>query len=486
MSVNTQLLPDHRYSVGAKTPERKAGQAGTLLVIPTYNEAGSIERLLEEIHKEQLDLDILVIDDHSPDGTGALVEALAARLPTRVMHRKGKLGIGSAHKDGFRYAIAHDYPFVMTMDADFAHRPSYLRTMLSQADSADVIVASRYLEGGGLSGWGALRLMITHTAHWLTTHALRLPYDCTGGFRLYRTSVLRGIDLAHIQSEGYAFLIELLFHLQEKACSIKEIPIVISARNIGASKISRYEIVNAAKTLLRLSLRRRRPATRQAIGWDEYWLRAQQKHQNGLYASLAAFYRRQIISRSADAVLSRYFDNAPGHEYLHAGCGSGGSDSRIALDRPRFHSFDLSFVALTMNREQASPLRRVFVCGNLFALPYRSDSVDGIFNFGVMEHFVEQDIERILSEFHRVLKPRGRIVLFWPPNFGLSVIVLTSWLWLVNRFRKRPMALYPDDVSRVKSFRWVRNLMARNHFTAIRTRFGPTDLFTFVVVVAEK
>ncbi len=228
----------------------------TLLVIPTYNEAGNIERLLSQIRAEEFGFDLLVIDDNSPDGTGALVEALAERLPVRVMHRPSKLGIGSAHKAGFRYAMDHGYGHVMTMDADFAHSPSNLASMLSCADHADVVVGSRYLSGGGLTGWPLWRRIITHTAHWLTTHLLGLPYDCTGGFRLYDTAVFEQVNFEAIQSDGYAFLTELLFTIVQNGFTVYELPIVINFREHGASKISPIEILRAIKTLMRLSYQR--------------------------------------------------------------------------------------------------------------------------------------------------------------------------------------------------------------------------------------
>ena len=225
--------------------------------------------------------------------------------------------------------------------------------------------------------------------------------------------------------------------------------------------------------------------TREA-NWDNYWLKAQGKRQRGLYERLAEFYRCYLIAPLGASMLSRYFPNESGKQYLHAGCGSGGSDQRITLDCPVFHSLDLSFTALTMNKQQVRGTNRRFICGNLFFLPYKSGTIDGIFNFGVMEHFVERDIEKILAEFHRVLKSDGNVILFWPPNFGLSVVTLTSCLWLLNKFRKQSISLYPDEVSRIKSFKWVRGLMTRNNFKVIKTHFGAKDLFTFVVVVAQK
>ena len=226
------------------------------MVIPTYNEAENLPRLIREIVKEKLPLDILVIDDHSPDGTGRAAEGLKSEAPVTVLHRAEKLGIGTAHKEGFRYAIQRGYRWVITMDADFAHSPRYLRQLIAGSNFADVVVGSRYLPGGGLAGWNWPRRLLTHTAHWLTTTCLGIPYDCTGGFRLYPVSLLQEINLDEIRAEGYAFLIEMLFHVRKKGHTVGQVPIVISSRHRGKSKISRAEILRAVKTLCRLSLQR--------------------------------------------------------------------------------------------------------------------------------------------------------------------------------------------------------------------------------------
>ena len=231
-------------------------RADTLLVIPTYNEAGNLERLIREVGAQALPLEILVIDDNSPDGTADLAEALSKEFPLKVLRRKGKLGVGSAHKEGFRYALEHGYGAVMTMDADFAHSPEYLREMLRQGEASDVVVGSRYLTGGGLSGWSLPRRLLTHTAHRLTVSLLGIPYDCTGGLRLYRSSLLRQIDFDGIRSEGNAFLIEMIFRISRRGFSVSQIPIVIPTRRLGESKVSQSEILRALKTVCRLSLQR--------------------------------------------------------------------------------------------------------------------------------------------------------------------------------------------------------------------------------------
>ena len=223
-----------------------------------------------------------------------------------------------------------------------------------------------------------------------------------------------------------------------------------------------------------------------AAEWDLYWAKAAGTRKPGLYEAIAQVYRNQIISRSTARTLARYFEDAPDRVYLHAGCGSGGSDRRIRLLRPRFHFLDIAPGALALHRQQPLSLRRFHLGGDLFSLPYREGSLDGIFNLGVMEHFREPEIEKILAEFRRVLKPGGKVVLFWPPEFGLSVMALGMFLGVVNRFRKEPLKLHPDEVSRVRSFRWVRELMEKNRFQLCRLHFGWGDLFTHVVVVARK
>ncbi len=222
------------------------------------------------------------------------------------------------------------------------------------------------------------------------------------------------------------------------------------------------------------------------MSWDLYWSRAHRPERRGLYQRIAKLCRDQIISRSAARILARHFQDDPQRRYLHAGCGSGGSDQRIRLPRAQFHFLDISPVAIRLHWEQAMKLRRQYLCGDIFRLPYANGSMDGIFNFGVMEHFTQGQIRRILAEFHRVLRPGGRVVLFWPPEFGLSVLVLSNFLRVVNAFRKEPLALYPEEISRIRSFRWVREILQRSRFRVLGTEFGPGDLFTYVAVAASK
>ncbi len=228
----------------------------TLLVIPTYNERENAAPLIETIHQRHLGIDFLVVDDHSTDGTAAVVDELARHCPLTVIHRARKLGIGSAHKVGLRYALEHDYTYVMTMDADFSHSPEYLQPMLQQAETADVVIGSRYVSGGGFDHFAKHRLLLTKTVHWMTTHLLDLPYDCTGGLRRYRVAMLRRLDMRLVPSNGHAFLIEMVFQIKQSGGVILEYPITFRPRRLGCSKVSGAELVRAAASFARLSLQR--------------------------------------------------------------------------------------------------------------------------------------------------------------------------------------------------------------------------------------
>ncbi len=220
--------------------------------------------------------------------------------------------------------------------------------------------------------------------------------------------------------------------------------------------------------------------------WDHYWRRTRETHTRGFYERIAEFYRDQIISRSAARILRRELQDSENRLYLHAGCGSGGSDRRIVFQKARFHFLDISPIALDLHRRQPLNIRRSYLGGNLFALPYPAGAADAIFNFGVMEHFTEREIGFLLEEFHRVLKPGGRVILFWPPNFGLSVLALSAFIGVANRFRKTPLKFHPDEVSRIPSFPWARAVLARHRFQTIRMEFGWKDLFTYVAVIARR
>lgn len=232
------------------------------IVIPTYNECGNIERLVSAILALPIDAQVIVVDDNSPDGTGALVAEMAART-ARVhgVHRSAKLGLGTAHIAGMRRAFALDLDPIVTMDADYSHHPRYIPGLLAGLGACDVMIGSRYAPGGGMEGRAAgLRLVSWGANRFARTLLALRAGDCTSGFRAYRRSVLESLDLDHVFSNGYSFLIEMLFLCQARGWRIGETAIVYQDRSVGTSKISRAEIYKATYTVLRLAGRRLRTA----------------------------------------------------------------------------------------------------------------------------------------------------------------------------------------------------------------------------------
>lgn len=227
-------------------------------IIPTYNERENLPRLVGQLESLGLDLDVVVVDDNSPDGTGALADELAcSRDHLHVLHRPGKLGLGTAHLDGFRYALSNGAQRILTMDADFSHHPRYVSDLLAASERYDIVIGSRYVSGGGTRHWPWTRVLLSWGANTVARLSLGLEaHDCTAGFRCYRRCVLESLDLGSIRSDGYSFLLELIYRCQLQGWRIGEVPIVFVDRQRGASKISRQEIYKAAYTVLRLRVER--------------------------------------------------------------------------------------------------------------------------------------------------------------------------------------------------------------------------------------
>jgi dolichol-phosphate mannosyltransferase len=221
-----------------------------LVAVPTYNERENVERLIAEIEGAGLDLDLLFLDDHSPDGTGTLLEALKEGHPRlTVLHRAGKLGIGSAHLDAIAWAYERGYRLLVTMDADFTHPPSYLPDLASRAEGADVVVGSRYLLGNSLDEWTLFRRWLTRGGHLLTRTLLGLQEDASSAYRLYRLDRIPRTVFSLVRAKGYSFFFESLYVLRLNGFVIGEIPIVLPARASGRSKMG---LLDACKGLLHL------------------------------------------------------------------------------------------------------------------------------------------------------------------------------------------------------------------------------------------
>lgn len=239
------------------------------VIIPTYNERENLPPLTRELLSlAQVD-HLIVVDDNSPDGTGELAEKLAEKEPRIVVvHRPGKQGLGRAYVAGFRRAMKLGADVIITMDADFSHHPRYIPAMLSRlAESYDIVIGSRYVAGGGTRHWGVERQFLSAGANMVARLSLGLrAHDCTAGFRAYRRHVLESIPLDEIRSNGYSFLVEMLYRCQQAGFRVGEIPIIFEDRRHGQSKISREEIYKAMLTVFRLALDRllrlgrRRPA----------------------------------------------------------------------------------------------------------------------------------------------------------------------------------------------------------------------------------
>lgn len=228
-----------------------------LVVVPTYNEALNIERLIAEILAQGRQFDVLVVDDNSPDGTGDLVAALAAQnARVHLIRRPGKLGLGSAYITGFHYGLQRGYAYICEMDADFSHQPHYLPVLLSQAETqADVVLGSRNIPGGRVENWSWVRQLISKGGSWYARTILELPvHDCTGGFKCFRANVLQQLGLDAIRSNGYSFQVEMNYRCHQAGFRIREVPIVFPDRVAGKSKMSRRIIWEAALMVWKLRL----------------------------------------------------------------------------------------------------------------------------------------------------------------------------------------------------------------------------------------
>jgi dolichol-phosphate mannosyltransferase len=228
-----------------------------LVSIATYNERDNLEPLVKEIHAAVPAADVLVVDDNSPDGTGALADRLAAADGrVHVLHRAGKLGLGTAILAGMRYALEHGYDLFVNMDADFSHHPRYLPALLAGMHDHDVMIGSRYVPGGGTANWPLSRRLMSRGVNGLVRVLMRLPVrDASGGYRCYRVATLRRTDLANLLSRGYSFQQEVLHRCRRAGARLGEAPILFEDRRAGATKVNPREAARSMSVLLRLGLR---------------------------------------------------------------------------------------------------------------------------------------------------------------------------------------------------------------------------------------
>lgn len=485
-----------------------------LIFIPTYNEAQNVGRIFEEIDALDLNTDFLFLDDNSPDGTGGIIDGIAKKNEhVYTIHRQGKQGIGSAHMDGIMWAYNRGYDTLITMDCDFSHSPGYLPEFIKNGEEYNIVIGSRYKKENSLKGWSIHRKILTHLGHFLTKLFLKMPHDATGAFRVYSLSQIPLDVFKLIQSKGYSFFFESLYILNCNQFSIKEIPIELPSRTYGHSKMSWRDafqsLVRLVKTFWRTKAHKEtiyyRKKTKEINEsgfiadekpyipngtlnaqqiekeWDIYWNK--KKGSSGaLYDFIAVFYRKYIIKRTLNKHINRNFKS--NSLLLHAGCGSGQVDTDVT-NMLNVAAMDISWPALEIYRKY-NPKVFKLVHGDIFNIPEENEKYDGIYNLGVMEHFYEGEIIKILNEFNRVLKPDGKIVLFWPPEFGLSVMFLKAVHFILNNIFNKNIKLHPDEVCRVKSKEQIKDLLLKANFHIEYFSFGLDDLFTHAIIVATK
>jgi dolichol-phosphate mannosyltransferase len=226
----------------------------TLIIIPTYNEKENVEKLLELIYEVKNDVNILIVDDNSPDKTYEIIEKLMEdKYKDRlfIIKRAGKLGLGTAYIAGFKWALERDYNYIFEMDADFSHNPKYIPDFLKEIETHDLVIGSRYVPGGGVVNWGVIRKFISRGGSLYSRVILGAPIkDFTGGFKCFRRETLEKLNLDKIVSNGYSFQVELNYKVWLKGMKIKETPIIFEDRTLGQSKMSKKIFLEAILKVL--------------------------------------------------------------------------------------------------------------------------------------------------------------------------------------------------------------------------------------------
>jgi len=473
-----------------------------LIFIPTYNEAEYVANIFRRIRALDASIDILFLDDNSPDGTGNIIDMIKEQNQgVFAIHRTGKLGIGSAHKRGIEWAYDNRYDLLLTMDCDFTHSPEDIPTFINLSTESDVVIGSRYLRPGSLKDWSVFRRMLTGLGHRLTVSLLDMKYDASGAYRLYRLDHIPPQVFDRVYSNSYSFFFESLYIIMLNKHKIVEFPIDLPSRTYGHSKMCLRDMFQSVLLLVYLFLKTKldreallctaiseRGASSMNLSdnscsrdWDSYW---KPKHtvSGAIYDLIASFYRKVFIRPTLERFLKKYFK--PNSKLLHAGCGGGQCDSVISREF-WIVPLDISFPALSRYYDYSDG-KCAKVCGDLMNLPAVDGCFDGVYNLGVMEYFDEDQIRTILMEFSRVLKSEGRVVLFWPPRFGLSVMFLKSVHFIVNRLMRKSLKLHPEEITLVSSRKQVENILESAGFTLVEYHFGAYDFFTHVVVVAQR
>ncbi len=469
-----------------------------LIAIPTYNESDNVKQIYKRIKSTKLNSDILFVDDNSKDGTSKIIKEIQKKdKSVFLISRKRKLGIGSAHQEAINFAYLKKYKKLITMDCDFTHKPEDIKKFLEKERTGNVIVGSRYISKGSLSEWNIIRKFLTLMAHFSTTNLLKMPYDATSAFRLYDLEKIPKDIFLKVESNSYSFFFESMFILHVNKFKIKEVSIELPARTYGSSKMTFKDIYTSLILLLKTfylfntykdlfiytpqALSPSKNKTNVEEEWDEYW-KFDKKNRKILYDTIAIFYRKYIIKKNLNRHIRVNFKKNA--NVLHAGSGGGQVDADI-IKYIKITALDISTGALNLYKRQYGENCEI-IHGSIFKIPTKKESFDGIYNLGVMEHFTEKEILNILKEFKRILKKNGKIVLFWPPSFGISVLFLNSMHFILNNILGKKIRLHPEEITKVKSRKQIKDLFLKSGFELEKFNFGPRDLFTYVVIVAKK
>ena len=230
----------------------------TLVVLPTFNERENLVPLVDAVARHLPAAAVLIVDDNSPDGTGQIADQLTSeREEVYVLHRAGKLGLGTAYVEAFKWALARDFEVVLEMDVDFSHGPHYLPQLVGALDDADLVIGSRYVVGGGTENWSPMRQFISQGGNWVARIGLGIhTHDATGGYRAFRRSTLERLQFDELSLRGYGFQIEVVYQVEQLGLKIREVPITFVERAAGHSKMSKTIVLEAVVHIVRRRLRR--------------------------------------------------------------------------------------------------------------------------------------------------------------------------------------------------------------------------------------
>ena len=468
-----------------------------IVIIPTYNEIQNIDNLITLLLSNNYKYDLLFIDDNSPDKTYEIIENYKKKNNNiNLIIRSQKLGIGSAHLDGIFWAYQNNFDTVITMDGDLSHSPKIIDNFIKYSQDCDILIGSRFINKKSLQNWSIFRFFLTHLGHILTRIFLSLPYDATGGFRVYNISNIDSNVFNLTKSRGYSFLFESLYHLHNNKYIIDEKEIMLPTRVYGSSKMKFNDMFISLKMLLILYFNKlffkqknnfykkillnESLIDKERYEWDEYWSK-KRSLINSVYSLIAVFYRIIIIKPTLNYFVLKHFKK--NSLLLHAGSGGGQVDTYISK-KMKITALDISPKALLEYQHNHSRQNKI-VHGSIFDLSNESNLYDGIFNLGVMEHFYPNDVKKILSEFSSKLKKDGKIIIFWPPKFGLSVIFLKKIKKILNLFNQKTQ-LHPPEVFLFNSTDDIKPLLNSINLKVIDSYFGIKDLYTHYVLVLKK